>query len=94
MSAHVVLILLNELGKSDKIQASSLVQIPTPRVRYLYPKWTLMVDCYNLVFKQFYSTKCKRMMTMRMIMIMIRSNRKISVFQVTSLKTLGTQISF
>ena len=28
-------------------QASSLVKIPTPRVRYLYPTWTLMVDCYN-----------------------------------------------
>ena len=29
-------------------KASSLVKIPTPRVRYLYPTWTLMVDCYNL----------------------------------------------
>ena len=24
------------------------LKIPTPRVRYLYPTWTLMVDCYIL----------------------------------------------
>ena len=29
-------------------QASSLVEIPTPRVRFTYPTWTLMMDCYNL----------------------------------------------
>ena len=29
-------------------QASSLVEIPTPRVRFPYPTWTLMTDCYNL----------------------------------------------
>ena len=30
-------------------QASSLVEIPTPRVRFLYPTWTLMTDCYILL---------------------------------------------
>ena len=29
-------------------QASSLEKIPTPRVRFPYPTWTLMMDCYNL----------------------------------------------
>ena len=28
-------------------QASSLVEIPTPRVRFPYPTWTLMMNCYN-----------------------------------------------
>ena len=28
-------------------QASSLVKISIPRVRYIYPTWTLMVICYN-----------------------------------------------
>ena len=27
-------------------QALSLVEIPTPRVRFPYPTWTLMMDCY------------------------------------------------
>ena len=31
-------------------QASSLVQIPTPRVRYLFPTWALIVDCNNLTW--------------------------------------------
>ena len=29
-------------------QASSLIKIPPPRVRNVYPTWTLMVDCYSL----------------------------------------------
>ena len=29
-------------------QSSTMIIILTPRVRYLYPTWTLMVDCYNL----------------------------------------------
>ena len=29
-------------------QASSLLEIPTPRVRFPYPTWTLMMACYNL----------------------------------------------
>ena len=29
-------------------QASSLVEIPTPRVRFPYPTWTVMMDRYNL----------------------------------------------
>ena len=32
-------------------QASSLVEIPTPRVRFPYPTWTLMMDCYILLFR-------------------------------------------
>ena len=29
-------------------QALSLVEIPSPRVRFPYPAWTLMMDSYNL----------------------------------------------
>ena len=29
-------------------QASSLVEIPTPRVRCPYPTWTLLMNCYNI----------------------------------------------
>ena len=37
-------------------QASSPVEIPTPRVRFPYPTWTLMVDCYYLIGKDW----CKK----------------------------------
>ena len=30
-------------------QVSSLEKIPTPRVRFPYPSWTCMMDCYNLL---------------------------------------------
>ena len=35
------------LGRNST-RDKSLFRIPIPRVRYLYPTWTLMVDCYNL----------------------------------------------
>ena len=37
-------------GRNITKQASSLVQIPTPRVRCLFPTWALIVDCNNLTW--------------------------------------------
>ena len=37
--------------------ASSLVKIPTNRVRYLYPTWTHMVKCYILTLTESLSYK-------------------------------------
>ena len=35
------------------IQASSLVKIPTLRVRFPYPTWKLMMDSYNNKYPEF-----------------------------------------
>ena len=33
-------------------QALSLVKISTPQVRFPYPRWTLIMDCYSLITKE------------------------------------------
>ena len=36
------------IGKSHLRQASSLVEIPSPRVRFPYLTWALMMGCHNI----------------------------------------------